>query len=256
MNVKKGNPIGMKYALVKGERQEAQPDISGTCPCCDSPVIAKCGEIRMHHWAHRGMCDPWWEGETEWHREWKGFFPKEWQEVVHFAENGEKHIADVKTDQGYVVEFQHSYIKPEEINSREDFYKKIIWIIDGKRRLRDKGKFMDIWEQSHPTDRKVPARKIWEYFFDECAQKIVNDIMDPRMQLHMKDHNGPGKKKWLTEKFKKVPISTADRRALSFVTIKKQALESLDLLINTKDENTFKDAWDLYYKNIICIRNF
>ena len=76
------------------------------------------------------------------------------------------------------------------------------------------------------------------------------------MQLHMKDHNGPGKKKWLTEKFKKVPISTADRRALSFVTIKKQALESLDLLINTKDENTFKDAWDLYYKNIICIRNF
>jgi competence protein CoiA len=137
--------------------------------CCGSPVIAKCGEIRMHHWAHRGMCDPWWEGETEWHREWKRLFPKEWQEVVHFAENGEKHIADVKTDQGYIVEFQHSYIKSEEVKSREDFYKNMIWIVDGKRRLRDKVKFMDIWEQSHPTDNKVQARKVWEYFFDESA---------------------------------------------------------------------------------------
>ena len=54
----------------------------------------------MWHWAHRGsrFCDPWWENETEWHRSWKGQFPVNWQEVVHQAETGEKHIADVKTE--------------------------------------------------------------------------------------------------------------------------------------------------------------
>ena len=165
----------MKYALVNGERQEAQSSLSGKCPCCDSPVIAKCGKVRMPHWAHRGMCDPWWEGETEWHREWKGLFPKEWQEVIHFAENGEKHIADVKTDQDYVIEFQHSYIRPEECQSREVFYKKIIWIVDGTRRLRDKDKFIDVWEQSKAIHSKIEARRLLGYF-DECA--LLRDWSD------------------------------------------------------------------------------
>lgn len=135
----------MKYALVHGQREDAQPELSGECPGCGRPVVAKCGEIKMWHWAHLGkrICDPWWENETEWHRNWKGHFPKEWQEFVHHAENGEKHIADVKTDQGYVVEFQHSHIKPEERQARENFYKKMIWIVDGTRRSRDKGKFFD-----------------------------------------------------------------------------------------------------------------
>ena len=55
--------------------------------------------------------------------DWKKCFPEEWQEVVHFAEDGEKHIADVKTPSGLVIEFQHSAIKPEEQLSREGFYK-------------------------------------------------------------------------------------------------------------------------------------
>ena len=46
----------------------------------------------------RRFCDPWWENETEWHRAWKDQFPADWQEIVHHAEDGEKHIADVKTD--------------------------------------------------------------------------------------------------------------------------------------------------------------
>lgn len=155
----------MKYALVNGERQEAQPKLPGKCICCDNPVIAKCGTVRVSHWAHRGMCDPCWEGETEWHREWKGQFPKDWQEVIHFAENGEKHIADVKTDHGYVIEFQHSYIKPEERQSREFFYKKMIWIIDGTKRSRDKDKFIDVWENhSLPLDVKVEVRRLFNYY--------------------------------------------------------------------------------------------
>ena len=108
----------MKFADVNGERREAQPGFQGTCPWCSQPMVAKCGEFNIWHWAHQGrrVCDPWWENETEWHRAWKGEFPVNWQEVIHQAENGEKHIADVKTDQGWVIEFQHSRIKPEELD--------------------------------------------------------------------------------------------------------------------------------------------
>jgi hypothetical protein len=45
---------------------------------------------------------------------------KSWQEIVHRSDSGEKHIADVKTDHGWVIEFQHSYLNPEERRSRAD----------------------------------------------------------------------------------------------------------------------------------------
>jgi len=44
----------------------------------------------------------------------KDQFPADWQEHVQHAETGERHIADVKTSRGWVIEFQHSYLKPEE----------------------------------------------------------------------------------------------------------------------------------------------
>ena len=116
----------MKFALVNGQRQEARPNLSGKCPnpSCDRPMVAKCGEVKIWHWAHQGrrFCDPWWENETDWHRAWKDRFPINWQEVVHHAETGEKHIADVKTDRGWVIEFQHSPLEPEERRSRETCY--------------------------------------------------------------------------------------------------------------------------------------
>lgn len=133
----------MKFALVDGQRQEPQPKLSGECPYCGRPVVARCGKVRIKHWAHRGgvPCDSSKEGETEWHRNWKNQFPTEWQEVVHYSGSGEKHIADIKTDLGCVIEFQHSQIKPEERQSREAFYENLIWVVDGRRRLNDKNQF-------------------------------------------------------------------------------------------------------------------
>jgi competence protein CoiA len=144
----------MKFALVKGERREAQPDLSGKCPGCESPVVAKCGVVRVWHWSHKGQqpCDPWKEGETEWHRSWKDQFPADWQEVVQSAEDGERHIADVKTNGGWVIEFQHSYIKPEEHRSREAFYAKLIWIVDGAGKRR-KGQLIEAWEEGVPIGK-------------------------------------------------------------------------------------------------------
>ena len=136
----------MKFALVDNQRQEAQPSLEGFCLGCGSPMVARCGGVRIKHWAHKGArrCDPWWENETEWHRNWKNQFQTDWQEIAHRAENGEKHIADVKTPEGWVIEFQHSSIKPEERQSREGFYQKLIWIVDGKRRVRDETQFFEI----------------------------------------------------------------------------------------------------------------
>jgi hypothetical protein len=133
----------MKYAVVEGVRREAEPSLSGKCPRCGNAVIAKCGEIRVQHWAHRGTrtCDPWKEPETEWHRAWKNQFPEDRQEIIQWAKDGEKHIADVKTKGGVVLEFQYSHIQRQERESREMFYQKIVWIVNGVRRKRDKAQF-------------------------------------------------------------------------------------------------------------------
>jgi competence protein CoiA len=129
----------MKFADIEGRRREAAPGLSGTCPSCGAPMIAKCGDHRVWHWAHRGVrvCDPWWEPETEWHRAWKNEFPADWQETVQFAQNGEKHVADVKTQSGMVIEFQRSFLKAEERAARETFYRKMVWVVDGRRRKHD-----------------------------------------------------------------------------------------------------------------------
>lgn len=130
----------MQFALVNGIKTEAMPKGKGICPFCNSETIAKCGNCKIWHWAHKTktQCDSWWERETEWHRQWKNYFPKDWQEVIYFDElTGEKHIADVKTSNNMVIEFQNSYIKQEEIVARENFYKRMFWIVNGNRNKFD-----------------------------------------------------------------------------------------------------------------------
>lgn len=159
----------MKYALVDKQRIEPQPGLSGICPGCEQPMIAKCGEVKIWHWAHLGkrVCDPWWENETEWHRNWKGYFPVDWQEVVHYAESGEKHIADVNTDQDWVIEFQHSHLKPEERRARDEFYKNLVWVVDGTRRKRDMMQLLNAWKMGTPVGTSPVLRKI--SFPEECV---------------------------------------------------------------------------------------
>lgn len=135
----------MKYALVNNTKTEATKGVKGICPICDSELIAKCGERKINHWAHKGTrnCDPWWETETEWHRTWKNNYPAEWQETILFEEQtGEKHIADVRTVHNLIIEFQHSHINPQERTSREKFYKNMVWIVDGTRLQWDYPRFV------------------------------------------------------------------------------------------------------------------
>lgn len=124
----------MQFAFVNGKRSEAFAKGRGICPLCNSIMIAKCGQRHISHWAHHRdkNCDPWWENETEWHREWKNIFPEECREVSHTADDGEIHRADIKTHTGIVIEFQHSNMSDEERMSREEFYKNLVWVIDGR----------------------------------------------------------------------------------------------------------------------------
>jgi hypothetical protein len=87
----------------------------------------------VHHWAHKGKrnCDPWWENETAWHREWKELFPENCREICHVAPDGEIHRADIKTPTGIVIEIQHSAMSDAERIARESFYQNLVWVLDG-----------------------------------------------------------------------------------------------------------------------------
>jgi hypothetical protein len=138
--------MNTKYALVNNIRTEAEKGLTGVCPFCSSAMIAKCGNIRMKHWAHKSLthCDSWFERETEWHRQWKNHFDASWQEFIFKNKtSGEKHIADVHTEHGLVIEFQHSPIDTDEQNQREQFYENMIWVVDGSRLKRDYIRFHD-----------------------------------------------------------------------------------------------------------------
>jgi hypothetical protein len=155
----------MRYANVNGVKSEAQPKIRGVCRACDSEVVAKCGKHVIWHWSHLSLntCDRWWEAETEWHRQWKDRFPEDWQEAVQYdVLTGEKHIADVRTEHGVVVEFQRSTIDPSEVKARESFYQRMVWVIDGAKSEFDCVNFSNM--------RKANLVTMDLHFFDGTAE--------------------------------------------------------------------------------------
>lgn len=173
----------MKFALVNGQRREAAPLLVGECVVCGYRVISRCGQVRVHHWAHQAKrrCDEWWEAETLWHRDWKNKFPSAWQEVVHKAENGEHHIADVKTAHGNVIEFQHSFIGADERLSREGFYQRLTWVVDGLRNTRTRSLFYKALEIAGSHRRCSKLRvihsselKLFEMWGDSIAHVIFD----------------------------------------------------------------------------------
>lgn len=146
----------MKFAFVNGERCEPEKNNHGICQCCGSEVIPKCGQFKTHHWAHKdkSQCDPWWENESEWHRNWKSSFPKDWQErLFKDSETNERHIADVYSElRNVAIEFQSYQLKPEELFSREKFYKNLVWVVHGHKNEFDKTYFGLSLQRPHTSD--------------------------------------------------------------------------------------------------------
>lgn len=122
----------MLYAL-EPHGQRVSADVIAEeyhCPLCKAPVRARRGFIRVHHFAHhaREDCDPWKEGESEWHLSWKALVPPDYCEVIV----GE-HRADILIPAGQVVELQHSPMPAEEAWIRENFWgERLIWLFDAR----------------------------------------------------------------------------------------------------------------------------
>lgn len=124
----------MEYAFFNGVRIRPKKGIVGNCTGCGNLMIAKCGEINIHHWAHAAKidCDTWWENETPWHRNWKDQFPERYREIVCFDANStEHHRADIVTKTGVTIEFQNSPLNLVDVGKREKFYPKLIWVLNG-----------------------------------------------------------------------------------------------------------------------------
>jgi len=122
----------MLYADTRHGRIEAEPGLQGTCPQCGTPMVAKCGDIVSWHWAHTTTenCDPWSDGEGEWHRGWKRRLEVRCgarSETV-LTRHGETHRADSMLPNGLVVEYQTNYLNLPDIEARERFYGKMLWI--------------------------------------------------------------------------------------------------------------------------------
>ncbi len=49
----------------------------------------------------------------------------------------------MKTDQGFVLEFQHSHLVPQERVIREAFYQNMVWVVDGTRLKKDYPRFLE-----------------------------------------------------------------------------------------------------------------
>lgn len=165
----------MLIAEINGIRCKATKGAKGICPYCKSEVIAKCGEQKIAHWAHKSckVCDSWHDKETEWHLMWKSYFPEKWQEIIKYDQvTGEKHIADVCTENGFVLEFQHSAIKLEEQQSREEFYKNMNWVVDGTRLKNDFKKFSKI------IDNTSIARVIFPIIIPSQNNRQVGNIIE------------------------------------------------------------------------------
>jgi competence protein CoiA len=139
----------MQFALINNVKSEPFKGAKGICNLCLKEVIAKCGDIKVHHWAHlkTNACDKWWENETPWHRSWKNNYLADWREIIKRNQlTGEKHIADICTSHNLVIEFQHSPIDSIERISRESFYKNMVWVVDGLKNKFSRKRFQT-WKE-------------------------------------------------------------------------------------------------------------
>ena len=149
----------MQYASIDSGRSEAYARGRAECPVCGSIMIAKCGPRNINHWAHFKTrdCDPWWENETPWHRDWRNYFPEDCREVSHTAEDGEIHRADIKTPKGIVIEVQHLSMTDKERSSRENFYQNLVWVLDGSTFIDN----FDIYHMLPDPESEIAKDIVW-----------------------------------------------------------------------------------------------
>ena len=160
----------MKYALnEQGDRIEATPGARARCACCDSEVIAKCGDVNVDHWAHRHgeACDPWVETENDWARRWKNAFPQEWVEQV-VVRGGKRHFVDVAHPDGIYLFLRSKTLDKDTVRKREDFFgaTNCVWLFDATE-----GDF-DIRPQMKGRRLESPKLKV-KFRWKQAKKRVV-----------------------------------------------------------------------------------
>jgi competence protein CoiA len=122
----------------KGNR--ATPGKYGECPLCFEPLVPKCGNKRIWHWAHyagTGCRDPYGESESEWHLIWKDRTTRRTRDgsvvgrpEVVVERNKVRSFADIKLPNGIVVKLRRTPIGIDRIRECEDFYGRMVWLFD------------------------------------------------------------------------------------------------------------------------------
>ena len=124
----------MLVALLEdGKRVKAKKGLVAYCPGCKEQVTPKCGEVMIHHWAHKADGCGYGSGESDFHLGWKDLFDPSELEVC--SEQWPNNRADICFEHNgftYVVEIQHSDIEGAKIAQREKAYgtARLIWIFD------------------------------------------------------------------------------------------------------------------------------
>lgn len=191
--------MNMRYACYDSIRIEPKPGAVGKCQICDNQVKAYCGKINVWHWRHKNLpdCDSFYEPMSEWHKNWQNQFPEDWREAV-LERKGEKHFADIFTPNGLVIEFQHSSISTEKIMEREDFYIKMIWVVDAndfKKNIKIKNLYNEqLTKLKGKFSRRLLTKQISEqidseinYIIHEIYNLEGQKIRDPRILKSRKD---------------------------------------------------------------------
>lgn len=151
-----------------GKRISPRPGGRGGCPFCKSEVIAKCGEIKTWHWAHKSLitCDSWGEPEGDWHYGWKKLAGLDNTEIT-IEKDGKRHRADIIIE-GLVIELQHSPLPVPEVREREEFYGNMMWVLDGETALLERS--------PDPVERWVSRNDTLYYKWTGEGRAWVNEI--------------------------------------------------------------------------------
>jgi len=158
----------MLTAINNGERVFPEYGIIAQCPECGENVIPVLGSINVHHWRHQVDCGcDFQAGETEWHRNLKSLFHKNFIEVG----KGE-HRADILLPNGTCIEFQNSAISEEDIIRRSANYKRIIWLFNiAKQNINGQ---VDDWvdENSKWNIKYIRPHQ----YFNKCMPNLFFDL--------------------------------------------------------------------------------
>ena len=144
------------------------------------------GNKRIHHFRHKNNSDiDLYDKHSLWHKNWQSFFP--YIEIQFSKKPNQIKLrrCDVKLNDNFIIEFQHSIISHEEIANRTNDYKlhniNILWVIDGCNNDNNKDINIIIIDNKDDKDNKRYylefKSNLWKYqSFIDNSEYIFIDI--------------------------------------------------------------------------------